>query len=270
MSVEGKVRAHTVGTLRRMKAKGERIVAITAYDALFARLQDQAGVDILLVGDSVGMVYGGRPDTLSVTVEQMAYHTACVRRGAERALVVTDMPFLSVQGSFEDALVHCGRMLAEGGAQAVKVEGCPAVEGTIRRLVDCGIPVMGHLGLIPQSIHRLGGYGQRGRSEEEAARLLDEAHRLEAAGCFSVVLEKVEPGLAQRITSELSIPTIGIGSGPACDGQVLVNVDLLGLYEELDPAFVRRFARLAGPVREAVAAYAQAVREGTFPGPGEI
>lgn len=270
MSVEGKVRVHTVTSLLRMKAKGERMVAITAYDALFARLQDQAGVDILLVGDSVGMVYGGRADTLAVTVDQMVYHTACVRRGASRALVVSDMPFLSVQGSFDDALANCGRMLSEGGAQAVKIEGCAAVEATIRRLVDCGIPVMGHLGLIPQSIHRLGGYGQRGRSEEEAARLLDEARRLEAAGCFSVVLEKVEPKLAARITQELGIPTIGIGSGPGCDGQVLVNVDLLGLYEELEPAFVRRFANLAEPVREAVAAYAGAVREGSFPGPGEL
>lgn len=270
MSVEGKARALTVASLRRMKAKGERIVAITAYDALFARLQEQAGVDILLVGDSVGMVYGGRADTLAVTVDQMAYHTACVRRGASRALVVTDMPFLSVQGSFDAALAHCGRMLSEGGAQAVKIEGCPAVENTIRRLVDCGIPVMGHLGLIPQSIHRLGSWGQRGRSEEEAARLLDEALRLEKAGCFSLVLEKVEPGLARRITGELSIPTIGIGSGIHCDGQVLVNVDLLGLYEEMDASFVRRFAQLADPVRAAVAAYAQAVREGSFPSQDEV
>jgi 3-methyl-2-oxobutanoate hydroxymethyltransferase len=270
MSVEGKARAHTVASLRRMKSRGERLVAVTAYDALFARLQDQAGVDILLVGDSVGMVYGGNSDTLSVTVEQMVYHTACVRKGTTRALVVTDMPFLSVQGSFEEALTHCGRMVSQGGAQAVKIEGCPAVEGTIRRLVECGIPVMGHLGLIPQSIHRLGSWGQRGRSEEEAARLLDEAHRLQEAGCFSLVLEKVEPGLAERITGDLSIPTIGIGSGPQCDGQVLVNVDLLGLYEEIEPAFARRFARLADPVRDAVAAYALAVREGSFPSRDEI
>ncbi|MFA7330019.1 MAG: 3-methyl-2-oxobutanoate hydroxymethyltransferase [Candidatus Delongbacteria bacterium] len=270
MSSEGKTRALTIPGLRRMKEKGERIVALTAYDALFARLEDQAGVDLILVGDSVGMVYGGRADTLAVTVEQMVYHTACVRRGVERALLITDMPFLSVQGGFDEALRNCGRMLSEGGAQGVKIEGCAAVLETIRRLVDCGIPVMGHLGLIPQSIHRLGGYGQRGRSAGEAAQLLEDARRLEEAGCFSLVLEKLEPGLAARITAGLGIPTIGIGSGPDCDGQVLVNVDLLGLYEELQPAFVRRFAELAGPVREAVRGYAAAVRAGGFPGPGEI
>jgi len=269
MSREGRPRAVTTTSLRRMKEKGERIVALTAYDALFARLEDQAGVDIILVGDSVGMVYGGRADTLAVTVEQMAYHTACVRRGVERALVVTDMPFLSVQGNPDEALRNCGRMLAEGGAQAVKVEGCGPVLETVRRVVDCGIPVMGHLGLVPQSIHRLGGWGQRGRAPGEAARLFDDARRLEDAGCFSLVLEKVEPGLAERITAALAIPTIGIGSGPACDGQVLVNMDMLGLYEEIQPAFVRRFAALAGEVRGAVETYARAVREGAFPGPGE-
>jgi 3-methyl-2-oxobutanoate hydroxymethyltransferase len=270
MSAEGNQRPVTAPGLRRMKEKGRRIVALTAYDALFARLQDQAGVDLILVGDSVGMVYGGRQDTLAVTVEQMVYHTACVRRGVERALLVTDMPFLSVQGDPHEALKACGRMLAEGGAQAVKIEGCAAVSQTIRRVVECGIPVMGHLGLVPQSIHRLGGYGQRGKDAGEAARLVEDAHALQEAGCFSLVLEKVEPGLAQRITRELAIPTIGIGSGPDCDGQVLVNVDLLGLYEEIQPAFVRRFAQLAGQVRGAVGAYAEAVRDGSFPGPGEL
>ena len=270
MSRQGKTKAVTTVSLRRMKEKGERIVAVTAYDALFARLEDQAGADIILVGDSVGMVYGGRSDTLAVTVEQMVYHTACARRGTERALLVTDMPFLSVQGEPAEALKACGRMLAEGGAQAVKVEGCGPVLETIRRIVDTGIPVMGHLGLIPQSIHRLGGYGQRGRSPEEAERLAADARLLEAAGCFSLVLEKMEPGLAAAITRELRIPTIGIGSGPDCDGQVLVNMDLLGLYEELQPAYVRRFAELAGEVRRAVGDYARAVREGSFPGPGEV
>lgn len=269
MSREGKNRPLTTPGLLRMKEKGQRIVAVTAYDALFARLEDQAGVDLILVGDSVGMVYGGRADTLSVTVEQMVYHTACVRRGVERALVITDMPFLSVQGNPDEALRHCGRMLSEAGAQGVKIEGCAALD-TLTRIVDCGIPVMGHLGLIPQSIHRLGGYGQRGRSADEAARLLEDAHRLEDAGCFSLVLEKVEPELAERISASLRIPTIGIGSGAGCDGQVLVNMDLLGLYEEIQPAFVRRFAELAGPVREALRDYATAVRDGSFPGPGEI
>jgi 3-methyl-2-oxobutanoate hydroxymethyltransferase len=270
MSRPGETRPVTVQTFARLKRKGGKIVAITAYDALFARLQDEAGVDCLLVGDSVGMVYGGRPDTLAVTMDQMIYHTACVSRVARRALVVMDMPFLAAQLGGDEALRNCGRALSEGGASAVKIEGAGPVLETVRRVVGCGIPVMGHLGLVPQSIHALGGWGLRGRDPEEAGRLLEDAHRLEEAGCFALVLERVEPELAARITASLGIPTIGIGSGAACDGQVLVNMDLLGLFEDFRPAFVRRFAELAGEVRSAVGDYARAVREGGFPAGDEI
>ena len=269
MSRQGEIRPVTVTTFAKKKKRGEKIVAITAYDALFARLQDEAGVDCLLVGDSVGMVYGGRPDTLAVTMDQMVYHTACVSRAAERAIVVMDMPFLAAQVGGDEALRNCGRALSEGGAAAVKIEGAGPVLETVRRAVGCGIPVMGHLGLVPQSIHALGGWGPRGRSEAEAARLLEDARRLQDAGCFSLVLERVEPGLAERVSRELEIPTIGIGSGAGCDGQVLVNMDLLGLFEDFQPVFVRRFAELASEVRRAVEAYAKAVREGDFPGKDE-
>jgi len=270
MSATGKSGRITAPGLARMKRRGEKIVVLTAYDALFARLEDEAGVDCILVGDSVGMVYGGRPDTLAVTVEQMLYHTRYVSAGVKRALVITDMPFLSVQASEREALLACGRMLAEGGAAGVKIEGGRQVEGVIRRLVDCGIPVMGHLGLTPQSIHQLGGYTTRGRKKAEAERIFEDARRLEQAGCFSIVLEKVAPDLAARVTGKLKIPTIGIGSGPDTDGQVLVNMDLLGLFEEFKPGFVRHFARLAPEVRQAVGDYARAVREGEFPRPDEI
>ena len=270
MSKEERVRTLSVPRLVARAGRGEKLVALTAYDALFARLQDEAGVDILLVGDSVGNVYGGHRDTLKVTLDQMLYHTACVSRGVKHALVVGDMPFMSVQTSERDALVACGRMISEGGAAAVKIEGGRHMTATIHRLVECGIPVMGHIGLTPQSIHKLGGWGTRGRREEEAQILYEDACLLQEAGCFSIVLEKVEPGLAARITHELKIPTIGIGSGADCNGQVLVNMDMLGLFEDFKPAFVRQFAELAGEVRRAVGEYAEAVREGSFPGQDEV
>lgn len=269
MSRQGEQRPVTVKTFAQKKKRGEKIVAITAYDALFARLQDEAGVDCLLVGDSVGMVYGGRPDTLAVTMDQMVYHAACVSRAAPRALVVMDMPFLAAQLGGDEALRNCGRALSEGGAGAVKIEGAGPVLETVRRIVGCGIPVMGHLGLTPQSVHALGGWGMRGRGEAEAARLREDAQRLQEAGCFSIVLERVEPELAALVSSGLEIPTIGIGSGAGCDGQVLVNMDLLGLFEDFQPVFVRRFADLAAEVRRAVGDYAAAVRGGTFPGKDE-
>lgn len=270
MSRQGDARPVTVQTFARKKRKGEKLVVVTAYDALFARLQDEADVDCLLVGDSVGMVYGGKPDTLSVTMDQMVYHTACVARATKRAFVVMDMPFLAAQAGGDAALASCGRALSEGGAGAVKIEGAGPVLETIRRVTGCGIPVMGHLGLVPQSIHALGGWGTRGRTQKEAERLLDDARRLQDAGCFSIVLERVEPGLAARLTEALEIPTVGIGSGAACDGQVLVNMDLLGLFEEFQPVFVRRFAELAGEVRRATADYAKAVRSGEFPSAEEV
>jgi 3-methyl-2-oxobutanoate hydroxymethyltransferase len=205
-----------------------------------------------------------------VTVDQMVYHTASVSRGASRAMVVSDMPFLSVQGGEIKALQNCGRMLSEGGANAVKIEGGQHMAATIRFLTERGIPVMGHLGLIPQSINQLGGYGTRGRSEREADRIYEDALLLQEAGCFAIVLEKVEQSLAARITGELKIPTIGIGSGIACDGQVLVVMDMLGLYEEFKPGFVRQFAELAAPVRQAIESYASEVRAGGFPGDSEV
>ena len=254
----------------RSKQEGNKIVVLTAYDALFARLEDQAGVDAILVGDSAGMVVAGHETTLPVTMEQMLYHAACVTRGVKRAFVIVDMPFLSVQISREQALTNCGRMLAETGVQAVKIEGGGAIASTIASIVDAGIPVMGHLGLIPQSIHSLGSYRTRGTETSEAETLRHDALALQDAGCFSLVLEKVEPGLAREISASLRIPTIGIGSGVDCDGQVLVNVDMLGLFEEFKPRFVRQFAHLAEDVRRAVGEYATAVRSGEFPGKDEV
>jgi 3-methyl-2-oxobutanoate hydroxymethyltransferase len=249
------------------KAEGRRIVTVTAYDALFGRLVDEAGVDGVLVGDSVNQVIAGQPSTLSATVDQMIYHAQMVRRGVQRALLVVDMPFLSYQVSTEDALRNCGRVMKETGAQAVKLEGGRAMAPTIRALVDIGIPVMGHIGLTPQSVHALGGYRVQGRTEEEAARLEQDAKTLEEAGCFSVVLELVPAALADRISRSLAIPTIGIGAGPGCDGQVLVLPDLLGLNDRFTPKFLKRYAELAGEVRSAVGAFAADVRAGSYPGP---
>jgi 3-methyl-2-oxobutanoate hydroxymethyltransferase len=270
MSKAGTISRVTTRSFFRKKKKAEKIVVLTAYDAMFARFEDEAGVDCILVGDSVGMVYGGNDTTLSVTVEQMVYHSASVSRGVSRAMVVSDMPFLSVQGSHEEALSNCGRMLSEGGANAVKIEGGTHMAATIKFLTDRGIPVMGHLGLVPQSINKLGGYGTRGRSSKEAESIFEDAKLLQESGCFSIVLEKVEASLAARITEELKIPTIGIGSGNTCDGQVLVVMDMLGLYEDFKPGFVRHFAQLAKPVKDAIADYANEVRSGGFPNKSEI
>ncbi len=257
----------TTRTLLEMKQKGERIVALTCYDALFARLLDASGIDILLVGDSVNQVLAGASSTLSATLEQMIYHTTIVRRGTERAMVICDMPFLTYQVSPEDALRNCGRAMKESGCHAVKLEGGQAMAATVRRLVDVGIPVMGHLGLTPQSVHALGGYRVQGRDDAAAARLQSDAKALEEAGAFAVVLELVPAPLASQITTALTIPTIGIGAGPACDGQVLVVHDMLGLNEHFDAKFIKKYAALAEDVREAARVYAAEVREGRFPGP---
>ncbi|HEU5261586.1 MAG TPA: 3-methyl-2-oxobutanoate hydroxymethyltransferase [Gemmatimonadales bacterium] len=259
--------AVTVLELLKMKERGERIVTLTCYDALFARLLDQSGVDILLVGDSVNQVLAGAATTLSATLEQMIYHTTIVRRGTERAMVVCDMPFLTYQVSTQDAVRNCGRVMAETGCQAVKLEGGRPLAETVRRLVDVGIPVMGHLGLTPQSVHALGGYRVQGRDERTAERLKDDARALEEAGAFAVVLELVPAPLASQITKSLSIPTIGIGAGPACDGQVLVLHDMLGLNDRFTAKFVKRYAALAEDVREAVRLFTAEVREGRYPGP---
>jgi 3-methyl-2-oxobutanoate hydroxymethyltransferase len=250
-----------------MKERGERIVALTCYDALFARLLDAAGVDVLLVGDSVNQVLAGAETTLSATLEQMIYHTTIVRRGAERAMVVCDLPFLTYQVSRPDAIANAGRVLQETGCHAVKLEGGTPVADTVRALVDVGIPVMGHLGLTPQSVHALGGYRVQGRDEQTAQRLKTDAKALEDAGAFAIVLELLPAPLASQITKSLTIPTIGIGAGPACDGQVLVLPDMLGLNERFTAKFVKRYAALATDVEEAVRRYAAEVREGRYPGP---
>lgn len=247
------------------KQSGTKIVAVTAYDALFGRLVDQAGVDCVLVGDSVNQVLAGEPSTLSATVDQMIYHAKAVRRGVQRALLVVDMPFLSYQVSREDALRNCGRVMKETHAQAVKLEGGETMAPTIKALVDIGIPVMGHIGLTPQSVHALGGYRVQGKGDAAAARLEADARVLEAAGCFAVVLELVPAPLAGRISAALTIPTIGIGAGAACDGQVLVLPDLLGLNDQFAPKFLKRYASLADDVRRAVGAFGAEVRSGSYP-----
>ena len=257
----------TTTSLIQRKADGEKIVVLTAYDALFAALLDQAGVDILLVGDSVHQVLGGADSTLGATLDQMVYHAAQVKRGTQRALVVVDMPFLSYQISPEDAIRNAGRVLKETGAEAVKLEGGEPMAETVRALVERGIPVMGHLGLTPQSVHALGGYRVQGRNAEAAERLLDDAKLLEAAGAFSLVLELVPADLAETISQALTIPTIGIGAGPGCDGQVLVLHDMLGLNEGFSPKFLKHYAHLADDVRDAVTTYRDDVRDGRYPGP---
>ena len=256
----------TTHALVRMKEEGRRIVCLTAYDALFGRILDESDVDIVLVGDSLGQVVCGFDSTIPVTLEAMIHHTAAVRRGVRRALLVADMPFMTFQVSPEETLRNAGRLLRETGAEAVKLEG--GGEPTlphVRKLVRAGIPVMGHVGLTPQSVHALGGYRVQGRDRENAERIEAEAAALEDAGAFSIVLELLPRALAGRITGALSIPTIGIGAGPEVDGQVLVLPDMLGLNEAFEPRFLRRFGRLGEAAREAVAAYAEAVRAGEYP-----
>jgi 3-methyl-2-oxobutanoate hydroxymethyltransferase len=255
----------TTRAVVEMKREGRKIVAVTAYDALFGRLVDEAGVDIVLVGDSVNQVLCGEPSTLSATLDQMIYHTRAVRRGVTRALLVIDMPFLSYQVSREEAIRNCGRALQATGAQAVKLEGGQAMADTVAALVAVGIPVMGHIGLTPQSVHALGGYRVQGREEEAARRLEADAGALEEAGCFSIVLELVPAELAGRISRALTVPTIGIGAGPECDGQVLVLHDLLGLNDRFSPKFLKRYGAMAEEVRQAVGCFADEVRRGVYP-----
>ncbi len=261
-------RTVTVRDLADMKRDGRKIVALTAYDALFATLVEQGGVDVVLVGDSVNTVLAGRETTLSATLGQMIYHATMVRAGVRRALLVVDMPFMSYQVSTEDAMRNAGRVMQRTGAHAVKLEGGAAVAATVRALVDAGMPVMGHLGFTPQSVHAMGGPRVQGREEEAAERLLSDAHALADAGAFSLVLELVPRSVAERVTREIAIPTIGIGSGPGCDGQVLVLHDMLGLNEGFNPRFLKRYAELGRAVREAVAAYAEDVRSGRYPDAG--
>ncbi|HMA44514.1 MAG TPA: 3-methyl-2-oxobutanoate hydroxymethyltransferase [Gemmatimonadales bacterium] len=258
----------TTHELLRLKAQHVPIVMLTCYDALFARLLDAAGVDVLLVGDSVNQVLAGAETTLSATLEQMLYHTRMVRRGAQRAMVVCDMPFLTYQVTREEAIRNAGRVMAETACQAVKLEGGVRIAPTVQALVEIGIPVMGHIGLTPQSVHALGGYRVQGRDDVAAQRLRDDARALEEAGAFAVVLELVPSPLAGEITKSLTIPTIGIGAGPSCDGQVLVLHDMLGLNDRFSAKFVKRYASLADDVRAAVTAFSAEVRDGRYPDAG--
>jgi 3-methyl-2-oxobutanoate hydroxymethyltransferase len=256
----------TIQNIRDLKARGEKIAMITAYDATFARHLDEAGADVLLVGDSLGMVVQGRSSTLPVTMDHMVYHTQAVVRGSVRALVVADMPFMSYQPSVELAMKNAGRLMAQGGAGCVKVEGGQRVVPAVRAMVDAGIPVMGHLGLTPQSVHALSGFRVQGRGDKQAARMVEDAMLLEDAGACAIVLETIPLELAKEITTRLKIPTVGIGAGPHCDGQVLVCYDLLGLYDQMTPRFVKRYGDLATQTREATRAFIQEVKGGTFPG----
>jgi len=253
-----------------MKERGERIVMLTAYDATMARLFDRGGVDLLLVGDSLGNVILGLDTTIPVTLEAMIHHTRAVTRGANRALVVADMPFLTYQVSPEQALQNAARLFQEGGAAAVKLEGGRAVAETVRRLTQAGLPVMGHVGLTPQHLHQLGGMRQQARNDEAAQELIADAVALENAGAFALVLEAVPDAVAEVVTSRLKIPTIGIGAGPHCDGQVLVSYDLLGLFDKFVPPFVKQYAQLGQHIHDAVSHYADDVREGLFPVPTAV
>ena len=253
--------------LIKMKREGRKIVMITAYDALFGALVDAAGVDVVLVGDSVAPVLAGEETTIPATVEQMIYHGRIVRRGVRRALVVVDMPFLSYQVSIPDAIMNAGRILKETGAAAVKLEGGAAWAPTIAALVNAGIPVMGHLGFTPQSVHQLGGFRIQGKQPDAAARLVDDARALEGAGAFAMVLELMPGPVGAAVTQAVSIPTIGIGAGAQCDGQVLVLHDMLGLNEGFTPKFLKRYAELGQATRDAVSRFGDEVRTGAYPGP---
>ncbi len=257
----------TCADLLAAKRSGRRLVMVTAYDHPFARLADAAGVDVFLVGDSLGMVVLGHDSTLPVTMADMLHHARAVARARPRALVVADLPFMSFQVSPQQAVRNAGRLLQKGGVEAVKLEGGTRMLPMIEAIVRADIPVMGHLGLTPQSVHRFGGYRVQGRGEAAGKMLVREARALEAAGCFAIVLEAIPATLAAAITTALTIPTIGIGAGSACDGQVLVLHDLLGVNPDFAPRFVRRFGDIGRATRDAIAAYAAAVRAGTFPAP---
>lgn len=255
----------SVPALRALKGQ-RKITMLTAYDYLTAKIVDEAGVDCILVGDSLGMVVLGYDSTLPVTMEEMLHHTKAVRRGARRALVVGDMPFGSYQGSVAEAVANATRFIKEAGADAVKLEGGVAVAEAVRRMTEVGIPVLGHVGMTPQSVLQFGGFKVQGRDERRRREILEGAKALEEAGAFAVVLEAVPGDLAAEVTASLSIPTIGIGAGRACDGQVLVIQDVLGLAEDFKPKFVKRYANLAQQIREAVQAYCREVQDGTYPG----
>jgi 3-methyl-2-oxobutanoate hydroxymethyltransferase len=252
-----------------MKEAGEKIACLTAYDHLMAQVLDEAGIDLILVGDSVAMVVQGKHTTVAVTFEEMLYHASLVSRGVERALVVGDLPFMSFQVNPDEALRNAGRMVKESGVEAVKLEGGEVICPTVRRMVEVGIPVMGHLGLTPQSIHKFGTYQVRATTDEEADEIRRDARSLEHAGVFAIVLEKIPAALAREISQSVSVPIIGIGAGPGCDGQILVTHDMLGLYTRFHPRFVRRYAELAEEMGKAFQHYVGDVRAGEFPNESE-
>jgi 3-methyl-2-oxobutanoate hydroxymethyltransferase len=255
----------TITDLQEMKQKGEKIPMLTAYDYSTAKLVDEAGVPLILVGDSLGMVILGYESTIPVTMDEMIHHTKAVVRGTERALVVGDMPFMTYHTSVDDTLRNAGRFIQEGGAQAVKLEGGETVADEVKRIVECGIPVQGHIGLTPQSVHQLGGFKVVGKTPEAAVRLLNDAKALEQAGAFSIVLEAVPAPLSKLITERVSVPTIGIGAGPDCDGQVQVVSDILGLFTDFVPKHAKQYARLADIIKTSVGDYVSEVQAGSFP-----
>jgi 3-methyl-2-oxobutanoate hydroxymethyltransferase len=255
----------SVPDFRDTKARGERLVVLTAYDATMARLLDRAGVDALLVGVSLGMVVLGHDSTVPVTLDDMVHHTRAVVRGSTRALVIADMPFLTYQTGADDAVRNAGRLIQDGGALAVKLEGGGTLVSIVERIVAAGIPVMGHLGLLPQSINQIGSYRKQATGAADAARLLEDARALEAAGVFGIVLESIPAELAASVTASVRVPTIGIGAGAECDGQVLVSYDMLGLFDGFVPSFVRQYAHLAEDVTSAARQYADDVRRRQFP-----
>lgn len=265
MSVESKVRAVTTATLAKMKHDGEKIAMLTAYDFTMAKMVDAAGVDLILVGDSAANVMAGYTTTLPITLDQIIYHAASVVRGTERAFVVVDMPFGTCSGDEQVALESAIRIMKETGADGVKIEGGEELLPCIKKILSAGIPVMGHLGLTPQSIHQLGGYGLRAKEQAEADKLMRDARLLAEAGCFGLVMEKIPAALAQRVTEAIPIPTIGIGAGAGCDGQVLVVHDMLGMNKGFKPKFLRQYADLHTTIVEAVGRYVEDVKSGDFP-----
>lgn len=267
MSTQTKSSRKTILDIKKMKVTGEKITVLTAYDYAISSILDECGIDIILVGDSLGMVVLGYDTTLPVTMEDMLHHTKAVARAAQNSLVIADMPFLSYQVSPEAALANAGRFLQEAGAQAVKMEGGRETAETVHKLTSSGIPVMAHVGLTPQSIHQIGGFKVQGKKEDSAQRIIDDARILEEAGAFSIVLELVPEKLAEEITKSVSIPTIGIGGGVHCDGQVLVVNDMLGMFERFTPKHVKKYANLSPEIKKAVKAYITEVKNCSFPDP---
>ena len=256
---------NTILTFQKAKENGEKLAMLTAYDYSMAKIIDESGVNGILIGDSLGMVVKGDEDTLGVTVEDIIYHTKAVRKGAKNALIVSDMPFLSYHVSVEQAVLNAGRLMKEGGANAVKLEGGASIAKQIKAIVDAQIPVMGHLGLTPQSINAFGGFRVQGKSEEAAKKLIEDAKILEEAGVFAITLEGIPEKVAELITKTVSVPTIGIGAGKVCDGQILVYQDMLGMFSDFVPKFVKQYANIGSVMREAISSYVQEVKDGSFP-----